>query len=185
MTLIICEGESERIYFDALRRRLRLSTAEVLLPNPLGSAPITVVDYAVRKAREPGGYDFIYCVIDRDQHESFDRALDKLRANARRYPLQASVNIPCFEYWLLLHWEHTDAPFQRCDDVVARLDRHLPGYSKANRKQVEGMLDLVEGALERAEILFPDRAASLHNPHTSAHRLVRHLQDVAAKDLRA
>ena len=182
VTLIVCEGDTERVYFEALRIRLHLNRTEVVLPGPPGSAPITVVDYALEKNKEPGGYDFIYCVFDRDQHESFERALNKLRANAKRHPLHAAVSIPCFEYWLLLHFEHTDAPFQNCDNVICRLGGHMPGYSKADSNQIEAILDRVEQALERAQILFPDPAASLDNPHTSAHRLVRHLKDIAAQE---
>ncbi len=184
VTLIVCEGETERTYFEALRRRLRLTNAEVLLPVPAGSAPISVVDHAIEKAKESGGYDFIYCVFDRDQHESFDRALNKLRAHAKRHPLHAIVSIPCFEYWILLHFENTDAPFNVCDNVIDRLERHLPGYTKTDDKQIENILDRVDDALDRARQRFPDPTAPLDNPHTAAHRLVQNLRDIARQDPR-
>jgi hypothetical protein len=182
VTLIVCEGQTERAYFDALRRRLRLTNAEVLFPVPAGSAPISVVDCAIGKAKESGGYDFIYCVFDCDQHESFDRALNKLHANAKRHPLHAIVSIPCFEYWILLHFENTDAPFSACDNVIDRIEEHFPGYAKSNAKQIENILDRIDDALKRAQEKFKNPSDPIENPHTSSHRLVQHLQRTAAQD---
>ena len=182
VTLIVCEGQTERTYFEALRRRLRLTHAEILFPVPAGSAPINVVDHAIEKAKESGGYDFIYCVFDRDRHESFHRALNKLRDNAKRHPLHAIVSIPCFEYWILLHFENTDAPFDICDNVIDRLEKHLPGYTKTDGKQIENILYRIENALQRAQERFPDPTAPLDDPHTAAHWRVPHLWNIAAQD---
>ncbi len=184
VTLIVCEGQTEHAYFDALRRRLRLTNTEVLFPVPAGSAPINVVDCAIGKAKESGSYDFIYCVFDRDQHESFHRALNKLRDNAKRHPLHAIVSIPCFEYWILLHFENTDAPFDICDNVIDRLKNHLPGYTKTDGKQIEEILNRIEEASQRAQLRFPDPTAPLNNPHTAAHWLVQHLREIAAQEPR-
>ena len=163
--------------------RLRLTNAEVLFPNPGGSAPINIVDCAIKKAREVGGYDFIYCVFDRDPGaESFNRALDKLRANAKQHPLYPVISIPCFEYWVLLHFVNTDAPFDRCEKVIERLQQHLTDYIKGNREQIEDILNRLDDAVARANQLFPDQTATSDNPYTSAHRLVQHLRGIAAQE---
>ncbi|RCN58768.1 RloB domain-containing protein [Acidiferrobacter thiooxydans] len=85
ITLIVCEGETEQEYFKALRMHYGLTTAEIVIAEDTkGSTPISVVNYAEEKAREPGGYDRIYCVFDRDHHESFERAREKIRDLASR-----------------------------------------------------------------------------------------------------
>jgi hypothetical protein len=77
--LIVCEGEeTEPIYFEALRRELRLTLVEVQIEAP-GSAPITIVDHAVERremqAREAKrtarkgmfgqpSFDEVWCVFD-------------------------------------------------------------------------------------------------------------------------
>ena len=185
ITLIICEGGSERVYFDALRNHLRLSTTEVSFPCPQGSAPINVVDCALQKAKEPGRYDHIYCVFDRDDHDTFDLARAKLKQHAKRARLHEAVSIPCFEYWLLLHFAFTDAPFPDCDAVIRRLVQHLPDYSKNDPRQVPPLLERLEQAMQHAERLESQRATIGDNPSTSVHHLVRHLQGIAAKDSRA
>ena len=44
ITLIVCEGETERVYFEAVRLQHGLRPAEVVVAeNTLGSAPISVV----------------------------------------------------------------------------------------------------------------------------------------------
>ena len=185
ITLIICEGESERVYFDALRNHLRLSNTEVSFPCPQGSAPINVVDCALQRAKEPGRYDHIYCVFDRDDHDTFDLARAKLQQHAKRARLHEAVSIPCFEYWLLLHFEFTDAPFPDCDAVVRRLGQHLPGYTKADLRLMRLLLDRLGQAMQHAQRLESRRTTIGDNPYTSVHHLVRHLQGIATKDPRA
>lgn len=185
ITLIICEGESERVYFDALRNHLRLSNTEVSFPCPQGSAPINVVDCALQKAKEPVRYDHIYCVFDRDDHDTFGLARAKLQQHAKRARLHEAVSIPCFEYWLLLHFEFTDAPFPDCDAVVRRLGLQLPGYTKADVRLLRPLLDRLDLATQHAQRLESQRATIGDNPYTSVHHLVRHLQGIAAKDPRA
>ncbi len=179
ITLIICEGESERVYFDALRNALRLSNTEVSFPCPQGSAPINVVDCALQKAREPGRYDHIYCVFDRDAHSTFADARVKLQLHAKRAPLHEAISIPCFEVWLLLHFEFTDAPFADCEDVIRRLVQHLPGYTKNDPRQAPPLLDRLEQAIQNAQRLESQRATIGDSPCTSVHHLVRHLRDIA------
>ena len=95
--------------------QLKLLTTEVVIPRDQGGlAPISIVEYAEDRAKERGGYDHIFCVFDRDQHESFNRARAKVRslATRSRNPLAISevASVPCFEVWVLLHFEQTDAP---------------------------------------------------------------------------
>lgn len=103
ITLIVCEGKTEQVYFNAARIHYGLNTAEVIVAdNTVGSAPISVVQCAEAKSKERGGYDTIYCVFDRDGHESFGRARERIRAlagrNRNKLPIREALSIPCFEY---------------------------------------------------------------------------------------
>ncbi|MDN5882541.1 MAG: RloB family protein [Nitrosospira sp.] len=122
----MCEGETERQYFEAARNRYELTTTEIIVAeNTKGPAPISVVEFAEEKSAERGGYDQIYCVFDRDGHESFSRAREKIKALAERkrkpIKIEEAISIPCFEVWVLLHFEKTDAPFDRCVRVITRI----------------------------------------------------------------
>jgi RloB-like protein len=104
ITLIVCEGETERAYFEAARLHHGLQPAEVGVPeNTRGSAPISVVECAEQKATEAGGYDYIFCVFDRDSHQGFTRARDRIKVLAGRkakpLPVREIISIPCLEVW--------------------------------------------------------------------------------------
>ena len=187
ITLIICEGETEQTYFNAARIRYGLTTAEVVLAdNTVGSAPISVVQCAEAKSREPGGYDTIFCVFDRDSHESFDRARERIHTLAERtrkpLPIHEAISIPCFEFWVLLHFERTDAPFTCCDEVTRRVRNHIVNYEKADTAIARSLMDQVEYAKENADWLEGSAEDSSQNPYTSVHYVLRHFEQIAQRN---
>ena len=145
--LIVSEGsKTEPNYFGEVRAAYRLHTANVeVRPSERGTAPIQVVQYAKdlfeqgdrRKNIQPRAFEQVYAVFDRDNHESYFDALRlaesldrKLKNDARQLiRFQAIASVPCFELWLLVHYQDIQAPLQR-DEVVRRLKQHIPGYKK-------------------------------------------------------
>lgn len=188
ITLIVCEGETEHEYFDVVRVHYGLTNAEVVIAdNTVGSAPISVVECAVRKSKEPGSYDKIFCVFDCDGHASFDVARGRIKSLAGRtkkpLPIEEVVSIPCFEIWVLLHFEQTDAPFGTCDEVVRRVrDHHMANYKKADAAVARELMDSVGAALANANWLEPRAARNDYNPYTLVHRVLRHFESVARQE---
>lgn len=186
ITLIVCEGETEQEYFEAARIHYGLTTAEIILAdNTKGPAPISVVEFAEEKCGERGGYDQIYCVFDRDGHESFDRARVQIRSLSGRkrkpLPIDEAISIPCFELWVLLHFERTDASFHRCTNVIDRVRHHRQGYVKANAAIVKQLMAKMETALGNAEWLEARAENNDYNPYTSAYQVLRHFEAVAGQ----
>lgn len=186
LTLIVCEGETERLYFEAAKRHHRLTTTEVLVAqNTKGSAPISVVECAERKSREAGGFDHIFCVFDRDDHESFDRARAKIQALADRktkpLPIKEAISIPCFEVWVLLHYERTDAPFSDCAQVLAQVRHHLPHYAKTDTTIGPALMSRTDQALANAHWLARRAAGTFQNPYTGVHPVLEHFSAIAAE----
>jgi len=184
VTLIVCEGETEQAYFEAARIKYGLTTAEVILTeNTLGSAPISVVKCAEARCAEPGGYDKIFCVFDRDGHESFDRARARIKTLAGRMkkplPILEAISIPCFEYWVLLHHVRTDAPFNRCADAKAQVCIHMPEYEKADASIARQLMAKLDLALTNAEWVEGRAQENDHNPYTSVHHVLKHFEAVA------
>lgn len=184
ITLIVCEGETEQEYFEAARIKYGLTTAEIILAeNTKGSAPISVVECAEGKCTERGGYDHIYCVFDRDGHESFTPAREKIKTLASRkkkpLPIQEAISIPCFEFWVLLHYERTDAPFIRCANVIDRVRNYLPGYGKADAIIARQLIARAEDALGNADWIEGRAENNDYNPYTSVHKVLRHFAQVA------
>jgi hypothetical protein len=131
LVLIICEGEkTERQYLRELCNDLRLSGASVIItPSHRGTDPMSVVTYAIdRHKTEDEIYDRVYCVFDRDTHANYDQALALLNASpfAKKGILHAITSVPCFEIWVLLHFDYSTASFvasggkSPCDKVCRR-----------------------------------------------------------------
>lgn len=196
--LIVCEGEkTEPQYVDEIRQELRLATAHVQVrQGEFGTEPIQVVDYAEHLFRsgdrargiEAREFDRVIVVFDRDDHLTYHAALAKAAAldgrlandEKQRIPFEATASVPCFELWLLLHFEEVQAPLHRTE-VYARLRGHLPGYDKGQGGHWVDTKHLLDTGTARAGV----RAAATtahdgHEPYTDMHRLVYrllHLKD--------
>jgi hypothetical protein len=191
--LIVCEGEkTEPHYINEICRNYRLSTANVLVrPGALGTEPLKVVEYAQmlfcegdrQKAIEPGAFDRVVVVFDRDDHATYYPALDKAKAlNGKfrndadeRVPFDAIASVPCFELWLLLHFENIYAPIHR-NEVYRRIKIHLPDYDKGQGGHWAATKDRLDIAIKNAKA----RAAvtNAHDgdePYTAMHELVLRL----------
>ena len=103
--LIVCEGEkTEPNYFEALKEHLELNTANVDVTGECGSSPVSIVEYATRRYRDEhragAPFDKVFCVFDRDTHNTYQQALDKIAAAKPKDIFVAITSVPCFEYWL-------------------------------------------------------------------------------------
>ncbi len=115
--LIVTEGTvTEPIYFNLVRKDLKLSTVTVAIHPGEHSDPRHVVRTAekkvenlARRARkgrlgmsEPAKYDHVWAVVDTDMalRQGFWNDVVQLAAG-RKITLAPST--PCFEFWLLLH----------------------------------------------------------------------------------
>src|SRR4030042_4577478 len=134
--LIVSEGsKTEPIYFNSLKSNLRLAMVEVEIVGE-GAAPITVVDRAIqlrharkrlaRKSLTKAAYEVVYCVIDVEapKAESLSRAVNKAEGNR----LEVILSNPCFEYWYILHFRKTSAPFSTSQEAKSALRREHCAY---------------------------------------------------------
>lgn len=184
--LIVTEGtKTEPSYFRALVAHYRLNTANVaVVPSERGSDPGTVVETAVsvQNAERAQGdsYDRVYCVFDRDGHANFDAASERAMGEDG---FRLARSWPCFEYWLLLHFKFTRAPFtavggrSSCDSCIGELRRHLPDYGKTMPGVFERLEVQLETAKSHARRALGDAASDDEpNPSTEIHELVQYLQ---------
>lgn len=168
--LIVSEGsKTEPNYFREIRKAHRLHTANVeVQPCELGTAPVQVVNYARmlfengdgRKKIQRHAFEKIYAVFDRDHHRSYYDALrlaesfdGKLKNDIKQtVTFKAIASVPCFELWLLLHFEDIQAPLHR-DDAIRRLKLHIPDYEKGACNSFQNTKGHLSIASERAEKL--------------------------------
>ncbi len=189
--LIVSEGsKTEPLYLGEIRMEYRLHTTNVQVqPSQFGTTPLQVVEYAEHlfvdgdetKNIQPGAFEQIYAVFDRDDHTTYHNALTKSAALDRRklrndlnHPVRfaAIASVPCFELWLLLHFEDVLAPLHRTE-VYHRLRQYLPGYDKGQAGHYTQTCQHLDVAAQRAKHLTElTTAYNGVEPYTDLHRLV-------------
>ena len=184
--LIVCEGtKTEPDYFREIVEAYRLSSANVVVASGRGSDPESVVTTAVERYEGDPDYDGVYVVVDRDAHVGFASAEDRMRnaPGGLRDVAHLVPSTPCFEYWLLLHFEETAKPYAKtgrrspCANVIRDLEAHLPSYSKGGGRTFADTREHVEEAKARAaRRLIEAERAGTENPTTYVHVVVERLQ---------
>jgi hypothetical protein len=194
--LIVCEGsKTEPQYFDEIRQELRLPTAHIYVMGASdGNDPLSVVRYAEKiflngdphRSISPRIFDQIWVVFDRDEHHSYHDALrlvGQLNLSMKndtqsKVPFEIIASVPCFEIWLLLHYEDVLAPLSR-SDVYQRLRRHIPQYDKGSHGLWRRTNSQVLVAKERAiKIALQKNRSDDDGPYTDLHLFVDRLQNL-------
>ncbi|MFG1927649.1 RloB family protein [Cryptosporangium sp. NPDC048952] len=143
--LVVCGGEStEPAYLTGLLRHRRAGHVTVEI-KPKGLAPSGLVTHTNKLLRRyPGEFDEAWCVTDVD---NFRDVPDALRAAAP--DVRLAISNPCFELWLLLHFEDMPPHCTDYTEAARRLRRHLPKYDKS-RLDFSAYVAGVDAAVRRS-----------------------------------
>jgi hypothetical protein len=195
--LIVSEGtKSEPNYLKQIRIDNRIRTASVhIMDTNKGTDPLKLVAYAESlflkgspernvAARE---FDEVYVVFDYDSPNSFHAALrqiaalDKAHKNNDRQHVGffAVASIPCFELWVLLHFENITHSLTLAD-ALRKLLVWLPKYTKGYDNLYSDLRDNTHKAIARAKQLAEKN--TVHTgplPYTDFHKLVELLLSLA------
>lgn len=186
--LIVCEGsKTEPNYFNEIVNYYKLNTANVEIDGTCGSSPKSVLeraeDLANKESQKGDAFDRIYCVFDRDSHESYDVTVKNIAGKIPKGVYIAAVSVPCFEYWLLLHFQYTTKPYHATgnssigNEVLKELRKFIPNYSKGSNNIFSLLIDNVEFAKENSiRSLKYSEKNYIDNPSTKIHKLVDYLQ---------
>jgi hypothetical protein len=179
--LIVCEGDTEKIYFNALKKSLRLGQIDVKEVG--GGSALKVVQYAqaleekrkrdIQSSTTPWTepYKHIWCVFDTEGGDKRAILVEAV-ALAKKRKYHIAVSNPCFEIWYLLHF--TDNPSHANPSLAkTALQKHIPTYKKGQNifKKLEA---LRLTAIERAE-RFHNPKDEFVSPTTTVYELVRFL----------
>lgn len=171
--LLVCGArKTESAYLKGLREWLDADSIDVKIQEH-SRAPDQVVEFA----RDRCGYqdfDATWCIVDVDEYEVNGRKLTAASVIARRAGIELAVSNPCFEYWLLLHFVETGAPFPDCNAVAARLRRQLGSYDKA-KLRFRDFADGVKAAVRHAKRRDPSGQDFTVNPSSGVWVLIERL----------
>lgn len=167
--LVVCGGtRTEPDYFHGIRRLLRRPDVTLSI-KAVSKSPDQLVDHAVTlMSHRRDQFDELWCVVDVDE---FD--LDRAARSAKAAGVRLAVSNPCFEVWLLLHFDDGGPHLSGSAEAIRRLRRHLPAYDKA-RLQFDDYGPGVAEAVRRARKL-DDGTAVGANPSSGVWRLVEQI----------
>ena len=185
--LIVCEGaKTEKYYFDELAKSYDINSHNIKIVggggSPTNIAKMAETQYkAGKKDRIP--FDKVYCVFDKNSHADYQRALAQLE---NKEDFEAIVSVPCFEYWLLLHYCDSAKPYEKrgsksaCDQVISELKTHIPRYEKGGKNIFSRVQENLDTAIANAKsTLKAAQKSGTDNPSTKVHLLVEYLQNIS------
>lgn len=188
--LIVTEGKkTEPNYFEKLREYLRLTALKVV--HPEGTDPLTLTLNAIllrdkqkqeaKKRDDMVPFDEVWVVFDLEKpHDQRRELAQKAIALGKSKGIHFAQSDPCFEYWLLLHWQYTTAPFGGCDEVMRSLKSHWTDYNKGFIPDID-CIKKFPTAVKSAEHCrkYHKDCGSTGNPSTDVDILVRELNKAA------
>jgi len=183
--VVFCEGEaSEPDYINALKRlphvRNNTSVSIEIVTDP--AVPMTLVRWAIDRAREDE-VDECWCVFDVEwpqNHPNLKQAISL----AKEHGIRLAVSNPCFELWLILHFENRTAFINTCD--AERRSRKLDGRT-GKRIEADRYMPLRGVAAQHAAALASrhERNGTLFprdNPSSSVHDLLATIEPAPSQE---
>jgi hypothetical protein len=137
-----------------------------------GMAPLTMVQQArhhqqTNRRSNPNhrGKDFdeIWCVFDVDQHPNLSQAINE----ARQSDINVALSNPCFELWLILHYQDQTAHIERHD--AQRRAHHLGAVDakRLNPANIDTLFKGYDDAKLRAQTLQARHITNGSGPETN------------------
>lgn len=186
--ILYCEGKNtEPAYFNALRDFYRGTIIEIQCVGAAG-VPTTIRDRAKEhqlklkkeKRKNPSAAnDTIWAVFDRDDHSNVPDVLQGCESAG----VKTAYSNPCFEVWLILHYEDYHAADDR-HQVQRHFNAIDPSYDP-NGSKIPNCADLIQYvkiAENRAEAQCEKRIEEgqpLGPPCTTVYKLTRAIYEAA------
>jgi hypothetical protein len=187
--LIVCEdSKSSAYYLEELAKDLGLNAVTVE-GKRCGSAPSSVFAFTKQQydnsVKDRNAYDRVYCVFDRDQHTCFDATVQAIADMKSKDTFFAITTTPCFEFWLLLHFDYSSQAYNvtgnksPCDNAHSDLQKKWADYAKSKRGVYANTRDQLATAITNAkQLAIENLKTGSTNPQTNMHELIEYLQSI-------
>lgn len=173
--LIVCEDEKScKYYLEEIYKKYKENYRQkVTIKIKKGTAKNAKIKYGIA--------DETYIVLDKEkgQEPLFEKSIEI----AKKENYITIVSVPCYEYWLLLHFECSTSPFRNCAEIEEKLNKHLKSqYEKGSCKQItDYFLPEIETALCNAKKIAKNTKEEMDypNPSTQLHTLIQTMKELA------
>lgn len=141
--VIIIDGDCESWYLQMLRRNEKLINVDFKPEIPQKKKLREQFEKVIEQSKH---YDKVIWIVDYDVINKETRLAKKGTETPvqefKKYVLELEkeyknviviINNPCFEFWVLLHFETTGKYYDDCESATKRLKKHLPDYEKTSK----------------------------------------------------
>lgn len=154
--LVICEGETERDYVEALKRQFRIP---VVIKTRISGNTLTP-----RLVRQYINELNVGCEDEYTVFFVYDADVQVVTERLKSLPGKAILSNPCIELWFLLHVKD-HSRYVDAEDVVKLLRNSNPlwsNYSKGvlDSRHLQALMQNVQAASDRAKRLDPSKNPS-------------------------
>ncbi|MGA8364254.1 MAG: RloB family protein [Solirubrobacteraceae bacterium] len=177
------EGErTEDAYFKAWWRRNQDKV--IVHIDEFNGTPMTLVERAVARKkheereerRERGkAHDEVWCVFDVDTHPKREEAVEL----AQRHDIKVAISNPCFELWLMLHYQDQTASI-KVREVQKLAKSHLKCGKALSPQALDSLASRYDEAVKRAKALDKkhegDDSPPGTNPSSEVWKLVERIR---------
>lgn len=183
--LILCEGETERNYFSAMREtpdfKTKMAAVHIDIVAAKNSTPEQIVKEGLKREkeakRERNPYQKIWLVFDHDHHPHRQTAYD----TAMKENFKIAFSAICFENWYLLHFVKSAKAFNDGNKLVTELKKYYPNYQKAKQNDFEYLKHKLKKAMrnaiwQRKQVEDEKQHLTNYNPWTDVDVLIAYLQ---------
>ena len=174
--MIATDGkETERLYFKAIKDKNSEVIIKILKGQVGKNAPKVVYGRAKKYAKKNRirKSDEVWLIIDKNSLS--DAQLNQLSSICCESDYFLAVSNPCFELWLVLHFEKPKS--ERVDNATKcrhRLKKYLPNYTK-NHVETEKLLPHTPKAINNAKQYANENETWPTNTGTHIYKLVEKL----------
>ena len=132
--LILCEGKTEKIYLEGLRksfpRQLQRDISLEIVQAEHSETVTAIKELKIKKQKaksEKQAYKESWLVFDDD-----NRSLNKVFQQLKKEKIKFVYNSISIEYWFLLHYKDNTRQFENANTVIKELEKDFGRFSKTD-----------------------------------------------------
>ena len=182
---IFCEGEkTEKNYFRKLKIDERVPGLIIKIISPKTCDPLEIIKYAYTYAKSKGFQkgDTLYCVFDRDDNS--DQKLQQAEKFAKANNLNIIFSNPCFEYWILSHFEYY-ANSCEYPELKSKIELYIKPYKKNDSEIYNKTKDKLPEAIRNSKKILKKhkengipQISRNSNPSTKVFELIEKIREI-------
>ncbi|MCA9495327.1 MAG: RloB domain-containing protein [Nanoarchaeota archaeon] len=126
---IFCEGETERNYFEGLKKDSSNDFSIKIIISP-DKKPKDIITYSLNSLQRKSydkNTDLVFCVFDSDNNTKND--LDTGLKLAKEKEIEVIFSNPSFEYWFLCHFGKFTQSYDN-KGLISKLSQYISNYQK-------------------------------------------------------